>query len=157
MTGSFDPQMQRMTPPWVVYQQAEQLFEVRNLGTTFDSIPEDISLLWIVQPKGLSNDTLYAIDQFVMAGGRAIIFVDPVADVDPASAEGMPQGMPPIGQGSDLPALFEAWGIEFSAEEVVADAQLGPAGFRHGPAARAALRLPRRVRRSHERRRHHHV
>ena len=124
MAGSFDPQTQRMSQPWVMYQQAQQLFEVRDLGTTFAEIADDISLLWIVQPKSLSNDTLYAIDQFVMRGGRAIIFVDPIADVDPAAGAGMPQGMPPIGQGSDLPALFDAWGIEFSAEQVVADAQL---------------------------------
>ncbi|MDG2377049.1 MAG: Gldg family protein [Woeseiaceae bacterium] len=122
MTGSFDPQMQRMVPPWMVYQQAQQLFEIRNLGTTFVDIADDISLLWIVQPKNLSNETLYAIDQFVMHGGKAMIFVDPVADVDPAPTEGMPQGMPPMGQGSDLPALFDAWGIEFAGDEVVADA-----------------------------------
>ena len=124
MAGSFDPQTQRMSQPWMVYEQARQLFEIRNLGTTFAEIADDISLLWIVQPRSLSNDTLYAIDQFVMRGGRAIIFVDPVADVDPASTEGMPQGMPPMGQGSDLPELFSAWGIEFSAADVVTDAQL---------------------------------
>ena len=124
MAGSFDPQTQRMSQPWVVYQQAQQLFEVRNLGTSLVQIADDISLLWIVQPKNLSNDTLYAIDQFVMNGGNAIIFVDPVADVDPVAMEGMPQGMPPMGQGSDLPELFDAWGITFSTEEVVADAEL---------------------------------
>jgi ABC-type uncharacterized transport system involved in gliding motility auxiliary subunit len=124
MAGSFNPQTQQMQQPWVVYQQAGQLFEMRNLGTTFDEIADDVSLLWIVQPKNLSNDTLYAIDQFILGGGKALIFVDPVADVDPMSMEGMPQGMPPMGQGSNLQALFDAWGIEFSAEEVVADAQL---------------------------------
>ena len=124
MTGSFDPQFQRMTQPWVVYQQADQLFEIRNLGTNFDEITDEINLLWIVQPRNLANSTLYAIDQFIMRGGKAMIFVDPVADVDPASVEGMPQGMPPMGQGSDLPALFKAWGVEFSADQVVADAQL---------------------------------
>lgn len=124
MAGSFDPQTQRIGNPWMVYQQASQLFELRNLGTTFAEIPPETSLLWIVQPKNLSNTTLYAIDQYIMRGGKALIFVDPVAEADPASAEGMPQGMPPMGQGSDLPKLFEAWGLEFSANEVVADAQL---------------------------------
>ena len=124
MAGSFNPQTQQSMPPWVVYQQASQLFDVRNLGTSFTDIADDISLLWIVQPRGLSNETLYAIDQFIMRGGNAMIFVDPVADVDPAAVEGMPQGMPPMGQGSNLPALFEAWGLQFSAEEVVADAEL---------------------------------
>ncbi len=124
MTGGFDPMTQRMSQPWVTYEQASQLFEVRDLGTSFDSIDDDIGVLWIVQPKNLSLETQYAIDQFVMAGGKAMIFVDPLADVDPAQAEGMPQGMPPLGQGSDLPLLFEGWGIEFSSDEVVADAQL---------------------------------
>ncbi len=124
MSGGFDPQTQNLRRPWVVYDQAQQLFELRNLGTSVESIPDDVSLLWIVQPKNLSNATQYAIDQFVMRGGKALIFVDPVADVDPAQAQGMPQGMPPLGQGSDLPTLFEAWGIDFSSDEVVADAQL---------------------------------
>ena len=124
LSGGFDPQLQQMREPWVVYQQAEQQFEIRNLGAAFEEIPADISLLWIVQPKNLANTTLYAIDQFVMRGGKALIFVDPVAGIDPAAVEGMPQGMPPMGQGSDLPALFDAWGLDFSAQEVVADAQL---------------------------------
>ena len=124
MAGNFDPQTQEMVQPWVVYQQTQQLFEVRNLGTTFIEIPEDVGLLWIVQPKNLADDVLYAIDQFIMAGGNAIIFVDPHAEVDSVSVEGMPQGMPPMGQGSNLPELFESWKIYFSSDEVVADAQL---------------------------------
>ncbi len=124
MSGGFDPQTQNMSQPWVVYEQATQLFDVRDLGSSVGEIADDISLLWIVQPKSLSNDTLYAIDQFVLGGGKALIFVDPLADVDPAQAQGMPQGMPPLGQGSDLPLLFEAWGIDFSSDQVVADAQL---------------------------------
>lgn len=124
LAGSFDPQLQRMRDPWVVYQQAQQQFDIRSLGAAFDEIPADISLLWIVQPKSLSDATLYAIDQFILRGGKALIFVDPLAGVDAVAMEGMPQGMPPMGQGSDLPLLFAAWGLEFSATDVVADAQL---------------------------------
>lgn len=123
ISSGFDMETQRMRPPWVVYEQASQLFEIRDLGTSFDSIDEDIGLLWIVQPRDLSVATQYAIDQFVMRGGKALILVDPIADVDPAAGPGMPQGMPPIGQGSNLPTLFEAWGIRFG-DDVVADAQL---------------------------------
>jgi ABC-type uncharacterized transport system involved in gliding motility auxiliary subunit len=124
MAGSFNPQTQGMTPPWVIYEQAQQIFEVRNLGASIEEIAPDVTLLWIVQPKSLPNSTLYAIDQFVLRGGNVLVFVDPVADLDPAQTEGMPQGMPPMGQGSDLPTLFNAWGIEFAADQVVADAQL---------------------------------
>tara|TARA_R110002096_G_scaffold29497_13_gene88807 strand:- start:2878 stop:4728 length:1851 start_codon:yes stop_codon:yes gene_type:complete len=124
MTGQFDPQTQRMQQPWMVYQQARQLFEIRDLGASFEAVPDDIGLLWIVQPKNLSAASQYAIDQFVMRGGKALIFVDPVAAVDATAADGMPQGMPPMGQSSDLPLLFEGWGIRFDTQEVVADAQL---------------------------------
>ena len=124
MSGDFDPQTQQMRSPWVVYQQAQQLFEVRNLGTDIDEIADDIGLLWIVQPKGLSDSALYAIDQYLLAGGKALIFVDPLAEIDAANPQGMPPGMPPQGQGSDLPRLFETWGIEFTTGQVVADAEL---------------------------------
>lgn len=125
MTGNFNPQTQQMSQPWVVYQQASQLFEIRELGTGFEAVDDDISLLWVVQPRNLSNATQYAIDQFVMRGGKALIFVDPLAESDPVPPmQGMPPGMPPMGQGSDLPALFEAWGIGFTADDVVADAEL---------------------------------
>jgi ABC-type uncharacterized transport system involved in gliding motility auxiliary subunit len=124
MASQFDPQSQRMQPAWVVYQQAQQLFDIRDLGTDFDAVDDDVNVLWIVQPKNLSNVTQYAIDQFVMRGGKALIFVDPMAAVDAVQTEGMPQGMPPMGQSSDLPALFESWGIGYTSEQVVADAEL---------------------------------
>lgn len=125
MTGDFDPRTQQMQSPWIAYSQAQQLFEIRNLGTDVTDIGEDVGLLWIVQPKNLSDDTLYAIDQFMMRGGKALVFVDPLAEADPAQmAQGMPQGMPPQAQSSNLPKLFDAWGIDFSTDEVVADAEL---------------------------------
>ena len=125
MTGDFDPRTQQMQSPWIAYNQAQQLFEIRDLGTDVTEIGADVGLLWIVQPKNLSDAALYAIDQFMMRGGKALVFVDPLAESDPAQMpQGMPQGMPPQGQSSDLPKLFEAWGIEFSTDEVVADVEL---------------------------------
>lgn len=124
MGGDFDPQSQQMTSPWVIQQQAQQLFDVRNLGSDVDAIADDIGLLWIVQPKELPESTIYAIDQYVLRGGKALIFVDPLAEIDASMPEGMPSGMPPQGQGSDLPKLFKAWGVDFSSHEVVADARL---------------------------------
>ncbi|HEX7718779.1 MAG TPA: Gldg family protein, partial [Woeseiaceae bacterium] len=113
-----------MLPPWVIYQQAQQLFDLRNLGPDTTEIDDDIGLLWIVQPKELPDETLYAIDQYLLSGGKALIFVDPLAEADAMAMQGMPQGMPPQGQGSDLPKLFSAWGLEFSSSEVVGDAGL---------------------------------
>ncbi len=124
IAGGLDPRTQQIVDPWVIYKQVEQLFELRNLGTDFVDIPNDVSVLWVVQPKNTGAATLYAIDQFVMRGGTALIFVDPIAESDPLPPELVPTQLPATGQYSDLPVLFKAWGIEFSSNDVVADARL---------------------------------
>jgi ABC-type uncharacterized transport system involved in gliding motility auxiliary subunit len=116
MSGGFDPQTQGVRQPWIIDQHIRQLFDVRTLPAGAEVIDEDVSLLWIVHPVDLPEATLYAIDQFVLGGGRALIFVDPLAEVagsDPATAG--------AATGSDLGRLFDAWGIEFDATRVVAD------------------------------------
>ena len=75
--GGFDPQTQQPSQPWVVVEQAKQLLEVRTLPASVLAIEDDVDVLWIVHPQMLDDGTLYAIDQFIMRGGRALIFVDP--------------------------------------------------------------------------------
>ena len=120
MSGGFDPQTQQPTPPWFAYQQAEQLFDLRNLPASIDAVDDDIDTLWIVHPSALDEPTLYAIDQFVLRGGRALIFVDPVAEAAAAPPDPGGFGFSPP-SGSDLPELFTAWGVRFSGSQVVAD------------------------------------
>jgi ABC-type uncharacterized transport system involved in gliding motility auxiliary subunit len=119
INGGFDPQTQQMQQPWIIDQHIRQLFEVRNLSNGLDTIDDDISLLWIVHPVGLAESTLYAIDQFILNNGRALIFVDPLAEVAAASD--------PTGGGaatsSDLAPLFRAWGLTFDPTRVVVDNQ----------------------------------
>ena len=121
MTAGFDPQTQRVTEPWAAYSQAGQLFEMRILAPGFTEIDEDIGVLWLVHPRHLENDSLYAIDQFVLGGGRALIFLDPFAEVDMAAA--MDPTAMAQGSASDLEPLLSGWGVDFSAGEVVADNQ----------------------------------
>ncbi len=118
MGGGFDMQIQQPTQPWVITQQARQLFEVRTLPTSLETIDEDVDVLWIVHPTNLEEQTLYAIDQFVLRGGRALVFVDPFLEIAAASAG--PQAFGAT-SSSNLERLFTAWGIEFSADEVVLD------------------------------------
>ncbi len=115
--GSFDPQTQQPTQPWVIVEQARQVFELRMLPESTLKIDDDINVLWVVHPAMLDDATEYAIDQFVMRGGHALIFVDPMAEILAASQE--PGLAPP--PSSNLDKLFQAWGVEFSAGEVVAD------------------------------------
>lgn len=118
MTGGFDPRTQQMQPPWVMSQQMRQLFEVRTLATSLTEIDDEIGLLWIVHPTGLSEAALYAIDQYLLGGGRALIFVDPLAEVASLAADPTGAG---AGASSSLEPLFSAWGLQFDPGRVVAD------------------------------------
>lgn len=121
MTVGFDPQTQAMREPWVVVSQAQQLFELRSLEANTSRVDADVDILWIVHPQALGDATLYAIDQFILGGGKTLIFVDPLAEIEAAQT---PPGDPSAmlaAQGSNLATLFAAWGVEFSASEVVAD------------------------------------
>lgn len=125
MGRSFDPQRGQPTEPWVVVAQMEQLFEVRDLGATPDAIGEDVDLLMVVHPKELGDAALYAIDQFVMRGGKLLAFVDPNAEMQ-APDELAGQSMQMLqARSSDLNKLFEAWGFRSDPAQVVADAAIG--------------------------------
>ena len=118
--GGFDPATQQPSQPWVIVDQAKQVLEVRTLPASIVAIDSDVDVLWIVHPQMLDDGTLYAIDQFVMRGGRALIFVDPQAEIlAGANPSGLPFGGAP--SSSTLDRLFEAWGVEFDTANVVTD------------------------------------
>ena len=132
MDSGFDPMTQQVRQPWAITQQLRQLFEVRTLQPGVAAIGEDVQVLMVVHPKGLPDATLYAIDQFVMRGGRALFFVDPWCEADP----GMGDPADPAagaGRSSNLDRLFGAWGVRASAERFIGDDRyalqvMGPQG-----------------------------
>ena len=121
MARGFDPATRQMREPWVVVSQLEQLFDVRTIATSAETIEEDIDVLMVAHPKGFSETTQYAIDQFVMRGGNLIVFVDPHAEIDVPQNQMDPQAAMFAERSSDLPALFEAWGIGYDPTKVVLD------------------------------------
>ncbi len=124
MSGGFDPMSRRSTEPWVIYTQLDQLFDLRNVPATATTIDEDVDLLVVVHPKDLSQETVYAIDQFVLGGGRAVFFVDPHADADvPAQDPSNPTAAMFASRASDLATLFGAWGVDVADTEFVGDAR----------------------------------
>jgi ABC-type uncharacterized transport system involved in gliding motility auxiliary subunit len=118
--GGFDPQTQQPSQPWVVVEQAKQLLEVRTLPPSVLTIESDIDVLWIVHPTMLDDSTLYAVDQFIMRGGRALIFVDPQAEIL-AGADPTGLGIGGGASSSTLQRLFDAWGVTFNTSSVVTD------------------------------------
>ncbi len=119
----FEPTTQKVNEGWVMYTELGKLFEMRRQETTTKQIEPEVQLLLLVHPKALSDDTLYAIDQFVLRGGRLLLLVDPHAEAEQAG-----QGVDPTqamfeGKSSDLAKLFTAWGVQYDPAQVVLDAQ----------------------------------
>ena len=108
---------QEAVPPYVVRDQIGSLFETRFLGKELDGVPEDINVLLIVHPKNTSEKTLFSIDQYLLAGGKAIIFVDPFAETEAMQG----QMMRPSIEGSSLAKLFDTWGLKYDPAKVVVD------------------------------------
>jgi ABC-type uncharacterized transport system involved in gliding motility auxiliary subunit len=107
--------------PWMIVEHIRQLFEVRTVKTDVEEIPADIDVLMLVYPKDFSEATLYAIDQYVLKGGRAIVFVDPLSQA--YQPQSNPQNPMEALQAlhSEFSKLFEAWGIELVPNKVVGD------------------------------------
>lgn len=107
---------QRPVPAWAVINQIRELFDVRTMPAEFNAVPPEFGMLMLVHPKNLSDETLYAIDQFVMRGGRVLAFIDPNAETETPS----PQA--PVGP-SDIDRLLKSWGVTFIKDKVAADLQ----------------------------------
>lgn len=118
INGGFDMLARRPTPPWMVMEEIRQLFQIESLKADVDQIPESVSVLLLVHPKNLPEQTLYAIDQFVLRGGKLLAFVDPFSEAD-TQAE-MPGEMA-IDKSSSLAPLFQAWGLRMVPDQVLGD------------------------------------
>lgn len=122
--------------PSALATMLREAFEIRELGTEVESIDKDIDTLLVVHPKALSEATRYAIDQFVLKGGKAMVFVDPYAEEDRSTPDPQnPAALPKL--DSDLPDLFERWGLKLVEDKVAADIEAairvtyqGPSGPR---------------------------
>jgi ABC-type uncharacterized transport system involved in gliding motility auxiliary subunit len=120
LEGDFMAAMQgRPLEPYTVIEQLRQLYEVRTLSPEFDKVEDGVDVLMLVHPQKLSEKTLYAIDQFVLKGGKALVFVDPHSETQLAHAGRMsPPGGP---SSSDLEKLFAAWGLSLDKDKIAAD------------------------------------
>jgi len=117
LRGEMDPMTGQPGDPWPVISQLEELFTLRTLATTATHIDADIDVLMLVHPQNLPPQTLYAIDQFVLRGGRLLLFVDP----DSGAQMNGPAG----GNGSDLKPLLSAWGVDYDPQLVIGDLERG--------------------------------
>ncbi len=123
--GAFDPMSMQMgrpnrQDPWVFVGELKRDYTVKQVEMTAEKIEDDIKVLVVVYPKDITDKTQYAIDQFVLRGGKLVAFLDPLSLVDSRTAASNPMQRN-MGSGATLDKLLKAWGIEMDKGKVVAD------------------------------------
>ena len=118
-----NPMMARMgqqgQQPWVIITELKNDFDVKHVAMDVDKIDDDVKVLLVIHPRDITDKTQYAIDQFIMRGGKLVAFLDPLPMVDSREQNQMLGNIP--NSGSNLDKLLKAWGLSFDTAKVVAD------------------------------------
>ncbi|OGA64805.1 MAG: hypothetical protein A3G81_31710 [Betaproteobacteria bacterium RIFCSPLOWO2_12_FULL_65_14] len=121
----FNPFTRQSSEPWVLANELKRDFEVKEIPMSAKEIDKDVNVLLLIHPRDIQPLTEYALDQFVLRGGKLIAFVDPYAYFDQTPT--MP-GVPPQPSSSTLPTLFKAWGVAMNPEKVISDVVFASGG-----------------------------
>ena len=108
-------------PPWIFIRQLQRDFNVERLEPAATAIPSAVDILLVIHPKNVSPATEYALDQFVLRGGKLIAFVDPLALQDTGNNQNPQMQIPGMGGASNLTRLLSKWGVPFDGTQVVSD------------------------------------
>ncbi len=109
-----NPQLRQQ--PQQTLLQMQQFFDVQQVAGDVENLPDNTRVVMVVHPQGLSDKTLYTLDQWTINGGATLIFVDPWAENQIG-----PGGRPMPDASSNMDKLFKAWGVEFDPKRAVAD------------------------------------
>jgi ABC-type uncharacterized transport system involved in gliding motility auxiliary subunit len=113
-------QRQQGSEPWVFVQELRNNYTVRDVPLTAEKIDDDITVLLVCYPKGITDSAQYAIDQFLLRGGKLVALLDPFSFVD-FQMSGQGGMMGGAGFSGSLDKLLKTWGINFTSNQVVAD------------------------------------
>ena len=121
-TKPFNPRnpMQQGGGKYIIWQQLEQLFDIRRVDPAAPSVPQDAGALVVIQPRELKEDALKAIDAWAVSGKPLIVLADPWCEADPA-AKSMDFGSTGAGSTYDLGPLLAQWGVDIDKQNAVAD------------------------------------
>lgn len=111
---------QQPTEPWVLATELQNIFTVKKVELNAEKIPEDIKVLLVIHPRDVSETTEYALDQFILRGGKMIAFLDSYAYFDQQPDMQNPLGGNTAGQ-STFYRLLKHWGLGMEMGKVVGD------------------------------------
>jgi len=104
--------------PQVFIGELRRDYTVKRVSLDAERIDDDVKVLVVIHPRGIGDKAQYALDQFVLRGGKLIAFLDPNAYFDQMGQMG---GMGGGGTPSSLDKLLKAWGLAFDSGKVVLD------------------------------------
>jgi ABC-type uncharacterized transport system involved in gliding motility auxiliary subunit len=118
--GGMMAAMRGQSQPFLIYAELTDRFEVEFIALDAVKIPKRVDVVLLAHPRPPSDVQAYAVDQFVMRGGRVIAFVDPQSEV---SLTAGPNGEPLRGftEQSNLPKLMQQWGVHMDDNVILAD------------------------------------
>ncbi len=116
-------------------KQLQQHFNLVNLDPTIERIPEHLQTLMVVHPHALAAPTLYGIEQFVLKGGRLMMFIDPLSEQNSTATPA----------NSRLDGLLAAWGIQMPADIWLVDDLYASGGASNAAQHPSRLDLPRQA------------
>ena len=108
-------------PPWIVYNRIKEFFEVKRIHEKTRKISDDLELIMIIHPQEVPERILYMFDQFVLRGGKLLIFLDPNAEVERFRTEQQQSTSVSRNNSSTLKELLDRWGVELVEDKVVGD------------------------------------
>ena len=111
----------RPKPAWFIIRDLKRTYDVVELAANTTEIAKDISVVVAIHPKNLSEQTQFALDQFILRGGKLIAFLDPMSVADLQTQQVPQHQFAPPAISSSLPTLLKAWGLEFDTEQIVLD------------------------------------
>jgi len=116
-------QGQKPKPAWVFVEQLRGKYEVESIAADCNEI-KDIDILLVVHPKDLSEQTMFAIDQFILKGGRTIICVDPHCVAEKPDRKAMMMRQAPPSHSSNIEPLLKTWGLKMPENTFAGDRNL---------------------------------
>jgi len=121
MARMMQMQGQQPEPPWTIVEQLKNKYEVKSVATDVNDI-NDVDILLVIHPKNLPEKTQFAIDQFVLEGGRTTVCVDPFCWMDRPQRN--PMQMTQQDQSSNLDRLLRSWGLQMPENTFAGDRAL---------------------------------
>jgi ABC-type uncharacterized transport system involved in gliding motility auxiliary subunit len=116
-TGMGIPRQPMFGEPWLFVEELRKTYDVQDVDTTAGTIDPAVDLLLIIHPKALSPKMQYAIDQYILRGGNAAVYVDPFCVSD--RSQGQQRFTTP--SSTSMEKLLGAWGVSVDMKKTVAD------------------------------------